>query len=60
MNRPPTPNVEENNGNAKVNAEQVRSEMNQTWRNKSREGNSSNGEVMITESNRLDDSPISN
>ena len=56
----PTSNVKVNNGKAKVNAEEVRSEMNQTWRKKLDEGNSANGEFVSTKSNGLGDSPTSN
>ena len=43
MNQASTPSVEESNGKAKINVEEVRNEMNQTWRKKSDGSSSSNG-----------------
>lgn len=60
MDQPSTLNVEVKNGKGKVNAKEVRNEMNQTWRKKFDGSSSSNCEVVITKSNGLGDSPISN
>ena len=51
MNRASIPNVEGNNGKAKVNTKKERTQMNQTWKKRIDGGNSANGEVVITESN---------
>ena len=51
-----TSNNEENNGQEKVNDEEVINQMNQTWKKKIDKGKSENDEVVITQSNELCDS----
>lgn len=60
MNGASAPNVEENNRKDKVNTEEVITQMNQTWKKKTNGGSSTNGEVVIIESNGLGDLPPQN